>query len=148
MAKVTLDNITEVVCAALGKNGDITDRQREIMVSLVTHLHGFCKDVNLQHNEFIEGCEFLRRAGETCNESRQEFILLGDILGVEVLTDMLTNPAKGDVSESTVLGPFYRENPARAAEGRLDHPQALRQRGNRALSGRGQGTIRASPCPA
>ena len=63
LGKVTLDNITDVVCEALGKNGEITDRQREIMTSLITHLHAFCKDVKLQHNEFIEGCEFLRRAG-------------------------------------------------------------------------------------
>ncbi len=117
MAKVTLENITDVVCGALGRNGDISDRQREIMTSLITHLHGFCKDVNLQHGEFIAGCEFLRRAGATCDENRQEFILLGDILGVEVLVDMLTNPANGDVSESTVLGPFYRENPPALPKG-------------------------------
>lgn len=111
MGIVNLENITEVVIASLGQSGDITDRQREIMTSLITHLHGFCKDVNLQHGEFLEGCEFLKRGGETCDENRQEFILLGDILGVEVLVDMLSNPIEGTESESTVLGPFYRENP-------------------------------------
>ena len=117
MATVTIDNITQVVCAALGRNGDITDRQREIMTALITHMHDFCRDVKLQHNEFIEACEFLRRAGATCDANRQEFILLGDILGVEVLVDMLTNPANGEVSESTVLGPFYRENPPALPKG-------------------------------
>ena len=111
MGIVNLENITDVVIASLGKSGDITDRQREIMASLITHLHGFCKDVNLQHGEFLEGCEYLKRAGQTCDENRQEFILLGDILGVEVLVDMLSNPVTGTESESTVLGPFYRENP-------------------------------------
>jgi catechol 1,2-dioxygenase len=111
MGIVNLENITEVVINSLGASGDITDRQREIMTSLITHLHGFCKDVNLQHGEFLEGCEFLKRAGQTCDENRQEFILLGDILGVEVLVDMLSNPVEGTESESTVLGPFYRENP-------------------------------------
>ena len=111
MGIVNIDNISDVVIASLGQHGDITDRQREIMSSLIRHLHGFCKDVNLQHGEFLEGCEYLKRAGQTCEENRQEFILLGDILGVEVLVDMLSNPIDGPESESTVLGPFYRENP-------------------------------------
>ncbi|SHL07653.1 catechol 1,2-dioxygenase [Roseovarius marisflavi] len=111
MGIVNLENITDVVIASLGKSGDITERQREIMTSLIKHLHGFCKDVNLQHGEFLEGCEYLKRAGQTCDENRQEFILLGDIVGVEVLVDMLSNPVEGTESESTVLGPFYRENP-------------------------------------
>lgn len=111
MAKVTLDNITETVTEAIGRNGEIDARQREIMTSLVKHLHGFCKDVKLQHHEFIEACQYLARAGAVCDGGRQEFILLGDILGVEVLVDMLSNPVTGNESESTVLGPFYRENP-------------------------------------
>lgn len=111
MGIVNLENITDVVIASLGKHGDITDRQREIMTAFIRHLHAFCKDVNLQHGEFLDGCEFLKRAGQTCDENRQEFILLGDILGVEVLVDMLSNPVEGPESESTVLGPFYRENP-------------------------------------
>jgi catechol 1,2-dioxygenase len=54
----------------------------------------------------------LRRSrGRSLAGKRQEFILLGDILGVEVLVDMLSNPVEGNESESTVLGPFYRENP-------------------------------------
>lgn len=111
MSKVTIENITEVVTAALGENGEIDARQREIMTSLVKHLHGFCKDVKLQHDEFIGACQYLARAGAVCDGGRQEFILLGDILGVEVLVDMLSNPVSGTESESTVLGPFYRENP-------------------------------------
>ncbi|MDO8883997.1 dioxygenase [Pseudotabrizicola sp.] len=111
MSKVTIDNVTDVVIASLGQNGDITARQREIMTALLRHLHGFCKDVTLTHGEFIDACMFLARAGSICDDKRQEFILLGDILGVEVLCDMLTNPVTGAESESTVLGPFYRENP-------------------------------------
>lgn len=111
MRNVTIDNVTDVVIASLGKNGEIDERQREIMTSLLRHLHGFCKDVNLQHSEFLQACDYLARAGQTCDDKRQEFILLGDILGVEVLVDMLTHPVGEGESESTVLGPFYRENP-------------------------------------
>jgi protocatechuate 3,4-dioxygenase beta subunit len=111
MSKVTNDNVTDVVIASLGGYGDISPRQREILTALIRQLHGFCKDVTPTHGEFIEACMFLGRAGAVCSDKRQKFILLGDILGVEVLCDMLTNPVTGAESESTVLGPFYRENP-------------------------------------
>ncbi|PCH98564.1 MAG: hydroxyquinol 1,2-dioxygenase [Rhodobacteraceae bacterium] len=111
MRNVTIDNVTDVVIGSLGKNGTIGERQREVLTSLITHLHGFCKDVNIQHDEFLFACDYLARAGQTCDDKRQEFILLGDILGVEVLVDMLSYPVEGTESESTVLGPFYRENP-------------------------------------
>lgn len=111
MRNVTIDNVTDAVIGSLGKHGDITERQREIMTSLLTHLHGFVKDVNLNHDEFMAACDYLARAGQLSNDKRQEFILLGDILGVEVLVDMITNPVSDNQSESTVLGPFYRENP-------------------------------------
>lgn len=110
MSSITIENITETVIGALGRHGEISDRHREIMVSLLTHLHGFVRDVKLQHHEFLVACDFLARAGQITDDKRQEFILLGDILGVEVLVDMLTNPVDGSESESTVLGPFYREN--------------------------------------
>lgn len=111
MGMVSLDNVTDVVVGALGKSGPITDRQREILTALIRHLHGFCKDVRLQHSEFLFACDYLARAGQITDDKRQEFILLSDILGVEVLVDMLTNDARDGASESTVLGPFYRENP-------------------------------------
>lgn len=110
MRNVTIENVTDVVIASLGKNAPISPRQREIMEALLRHLHGFCKDVNLTHAEFLAACDYLGRAGAVCSDKRQEFILLGDILGVEVLVDMLSNPIAGNETISTVLGPFFREN--------------------------------------
>ena len=110
MRHVSIDNVTDVVIASLGKHEAIPARQREIMESLIRHLHGVCKDVNLTHSEFLAACDFLARAGQTCSDKRQEFILLADILGVEVLVDMLSNPIGGNETISTVLGPFFRDN--------------------------------------
>jgi catechol 1,2-dioxygenase len=64
MQNITLDNITETVVASLGKHKAIDERQRTIMTSLIKHAHAFCKDVNLTHAEFIEGCMYLMRAGD------------------------------------------------------------------------------------
>lgn len=111
MRNVTIDNVTDAVIKSLGDNGNITDRNREILTALIRHLHDFCRDAKLQHHEFLFACDYLARAGKICDDKRQEFILLGDILGVEVLVDMLSCPVEGNESESTVLGPFYRENP-------------------------------------
>ncbi|MFV0385305.1 dioxygenase [Paracoccus sp. (in: a-proteobacteria)] len=110
MRNVTVDNVTDTVIRSLGQHQQIPARQREIMESLIRHLHGFCKEVNLNHSEFLVACDFLGRAGAICSDKRQEFILLADILGVEVLVDMLSNPVAGNETISTVLGPFFREN--------------------------------------
>lgn len=111
MGIVNQDNITDVVIGSLGQHGTITDREREIATGIIKHMHAFIKDVKLQHHEFLAACGYLARAGQLSNDNRQEFILLADILGIEVLVDMMTNPVEGNESESTVLGPFYRENP-------------------------------------
>jgi catechol 1,2-dioxygenase len=109
MRNVTIDSITEVVTNALSK--DIPPRNREILTSLIRHIHEFCTEVKLTHREWLEACEFMRRAGDISDDKRNEFILISDILGVEVLVDMLDHRVTEGESESTVLGPFYRENP-------------------------------------
>ncbi len=109
MRNIAVDNITSAVIGAL--SNDIPARNREILESLVQHIHQFCKSVNLTHKEWLEACEFMRRAGDISDEKRNEFILISDILGVEVLVDMLDHKVTAGESESTVLGPFYRENP-------------------------------------
>ncbi len=54
MRNITKDNITEVVTKALSK--DIAPRNREIMTSLIRHMHDFCKEVNLTHAEWLAAC--------------------------------------------------------------------------------------------
>lgn len=110
MRNITEENITGVVVEAIGQSNEISERQKEIMTALVRHLHGFCKDVKLTTPEFMQACDFLARAGAVCSDKRQEFILLGDILGVEVLVDILSNPTPNGETKGTVLGPFFREN--------------------------------------
>ena len=89
MRNITKDNITDIVTLALSP--EIPPRNRQIMTSLIRHMHAFCKDVDLPHTEWLAACEFLRRAGDISDEKRNEFILISDILGVEVLVDMLTH---------------------------------------------------------
>jgi catechol 1,2-dioxygenase len=109
MRNVTQQNISDVVIAAL--SSDIPARNRQILESLIRHIHAFCIETKVTHAELIQACQFLVRAGHISDDARNEFILLSDILGIEVLVDMLDHTVTDGESESTVLGPFYRENP-------------------------------------
>ncbi len=84
-------------------------RFRQVMSSLITHLHDFVREVNLTEQEWINAIQFLTDVGQTCTAQRQEFILLSDTLGVSVLVISLNHPPENGTAESTVLGPFYWE---------------------------------------
>ncbi len=103
MRNVTRDNITDVFMGYLGQDTD--PRLREVMGSLVKHLHAFAKEVKLTHAEWNEGIRFLERAGEISDAERHEFVLLSDVLGLSSLVDMLHNRPEG--TSSSVLGPFH-----------------------------------------
>lgn len=107
MRTVTKDNITEVFT---GYFGDQTDpRVREVLTALARHLHDFAREVNLTHDEWRKGLEFLEWAGRITTPERNEFVLLSDVLGLSSLVDML-HSVPGATS-SSVLGPFHVSNP-------------------------------------
>lgn len=83
------------------------DRLREIMLSLVTHLHAFVKEVEPTFEEWAFAIDFLTRTGQICDDTRQEFILLSDTLGVSMLVDAINHRRNSAATESTVLGPFH-----------------------------------------
>ena len=98
------------VDAVLARTGPEANRRlATMMVSLVRHLHDFVKEVNLTQEEWNAAIDFLTRTGQTCDEHRQEFILLSDVLGVSMLVDAVGNRRPGGATENTVLGPFHVE---------------------------------------
>ncbi|HWD03590.1 MAG TPA: dioxygenase [Amycolatopsis sp.] len=99
------DRSVDVVIASFAHTPD--PRLRRIMVSLVEHLHGFIKDVELTEDEWAEAIRFLTRTGQMCSATRQEFILLSDVLGASMLVETLNNRGDGVLTESTVEGPFH-----------------------------------------
>ena len=82
-------------------------RLKQVLTSLVRHLHGFVKDVRLTPEEWESGIRFLTQTGQMCDETRQEFILLSDTLGVSMLVESLDNVVHGELIEATVEGPFH-----------------------------------------
>jgi hydroxyquinol 1,2-dioxygenase len=96
-------------------------RLREILTSLVRHVHAFARDVELTIPEWEFAIDFLTRTGQKCDDKRQEFILLSDVLGVSMLTETISNRKFGVATESTVLGPFHVvESPVRALGDSID----------------------------
>jgi protocatechuate 3,4-dioxygenase beta subunit len=95
----------EVVNARMGK--DVNPRLREVMTSLVRHLHAFAKDVELTQQEWELAIAFLTKTGQICSIERQEFILLSDVLGLSMLVDSINNRRPTGATENTVLGPFH-----------------------------------------
>lgn len=103
----------EIVAASFAGTAD--DRLKEVLTSLVRHVHAFVKDVGLTVDEWAAGIRFLTETGKKCDDTRQEFILLSDVLGVSMLVETLNNPANGELTESTVEGPFHMvDSPPRA----------------------------------
>jgi len=84
-------------------------RLKQVMTSLIIHLHTFIREVELSQEEWALGIQFLTRAGQICDEKRQEFILLSDITGTSMLVDAINHRLPEGATESTVFGPFYRE---------------------------------------
>ena len=102
---MTTAELTEEVVARLSDAPD--PRLRQIMQSLIRHLHAFAVDVRLTQAEWLAGIQFLTATGHKCDDKRQEFILLSDTLGLSMLIDLMEHEVDGSCTESTVLGPFY-----------------------------------------
>lgn len=87
----------------------VSPRLRRVMSSLVEHLHAFVKDVELTEAEWELAIDFLTQTGQLCSDTRQEFILLSDVLGVSMLVDAVNNRVPDGATETTVFGPFHVE---------------------------------------
>jgi hydroxyquinol 1,2-dioxygenase len=82
-------------------------RLKQVMTSLVTHLHAFAREVALTEDEWMQGIQFLTATGHQCDAKRQEFILLSDTLGLSMLVVAQNNAKPAGATEATVFGPFH-----------------------------------------
>ncbi|MDF1792899.1 MAG: intradiol ring-cleavage dioxygenase [Thalassobaculaceae bacterium] len=84
-------------------------RLAEVMRSAVTHLHAVVKEVEPTYEEWMAAIRFLTGTGQMCDDKRQEYILLSDVLGVSMLVDAINTRRPSGATENTVLGPFHVE---------------------------------------
>ena len=105
MRQFNEDTLTNEVVARLKKTKN--PRLREVMTSLVKHVHAFAREVHLTEEEWFEGIKFLTSVGQKCDGKRQEFILLSDVLGLSMMVVALNHKTQAGATEATVLGPFF-----------------------------------------
>jgi protocatechuate 3,4-dioxygenase beta subunit len=85
-------------------------RLKQICEAAVRHMHAFARDVKLRPEEWLQGIQFLTAVGQACTPVRQEFILLSDVLGLSAVVNALHDKTARELgSQSSLLGPFYRE---------------------------------------
>ena len=103
------EDVTPAVLEVMGRTRD--PRLREIMTSLVKHLHGFVRDVRLTETEFREATAILNEMGKLASDTHNETVLMAGSLGVSSLVCLLNNGDNGNTETSqSLLGPFWRLN--------------------------------------
>jgi catechol 1,2-dioxygenase len=110
------EDVTAAVTSVMERTSD--PRLREIMVSLIKHLHGFVRDVRLTEAEFREACAIVAELGQQSNDTHNEVVLMAGSLGVSPLVCLLNNGDDGNTETSqSLLGPFWRLNSPRVENG-------------------------------
>ena len=94
MRHIDEDTITQAVIARHAGAGDA--RLREVMTSLVQHLHAFARDVKLTEAECVAGARFLADCG------RPEVALLSGTLGLTALVTAANQRKPKGCTEATV----------------------------------------------
>ena len=112
---MTEANLTEL---AAERWGNIPDpRLRQVMTSMIKHLHGFVRDVEPTPPEWFTAIDWLTRTGKMCDDKRQEFILASDVFGASMLVDAINNRSPSGATPSTVEGPFHVQGSPQLADG-------------------------------
>ncbi|MFF4503516.1 intradiol ring-cleavage dioxygenase [Streptomyces sp. NPDC001401] len=115
----TSHHLTEAVVDSIEATAD--PRLRELLAALTRHLHAFARESRLTQQEWERAIGFLTATGQTCTDTRQEFVLLSDVLGVSMLVETINSDGRAGATESTVLGPFHMtESPVRELGANID----------------------------
>ena len=86
-------------------------RLREILLTLVRHLHGFVREVRLTEREFGEAVRIIADLGHKTTASHNEVMLMAGSLGVSPLVCLLNNGNNGQTeTQANMLGPFWRDD--------------------------------------
>jgi catechol 1,2-dioxygenase len=112
----TQEDVTPVVVDAYKTIDDA--RLREIVASLVKHLHAFARDIHLTEEEFQLGTQIIAKMGQLTNATHNEVVLMSGSLGFSALVCLLNNGNNGQTeTTANLLGPFWRMNSPRTENG-------------------------------
>jgi len=110
------EQLTRAVLAETERTQD--PRMREILQSLIRHLHGFAREVRLTEKEFNQAINLVSALGQLTTESHNETRLIAGSLGLSTLVCLMNNGHAGQRETSAnLLGPFWRAGSPRMRNG-------------------------------
>lgn len=74
-------NFTKHVIETMGPN--MTPRNRQVISSLLRHLHDFAREIELTPDEWMTGVHFINAVGQCSTKTRNESHRVSDVLGLE-----------------------------------------------------------------
>lgn len=74
-------NFTQHVIESIGPKA--TPRMRQVMSSLIQHVHDFARENEITVDEWMAGVNLLNWAGKMSDEKRNEGQLVCDVIGLE-----------------------------------------------------------------
>ena len=74
-------NFTQSVIDLIGPK--TKPRTRQLMASLIRHVHDFARENDLTMDEWMTGVKFLNAVGQISDDKRNEGQRISDILGLE-----------------------------------------------------------------
>jgi hydroxyquinol 1,2-dioxygenase len=118
-ADITEETVTDAVVDSFAKTPDA--RVRECVTVLVRHLHAAIRELEPTNLEWEAAIAFLTETGHVSSATRQEFVLLSDVLGVSMLVENINQRKSPGATEATVVGPFHMvESPRRTLGESID----------------------------
>ncbi len=99
---------TEKVLSAYSEIEDL--RMKQLIHHLIRCLHTYVEEMVLSEREWESTWEFLASMSKFTHATRNEFLLLADILGVSQLVELINHPRPASIEGYTLTGPYYRAN--------------------------------------
>ncbi|VCU69692.1 Hydroxyquinol 1,2-dioxygenase [Pigmentiphaga humi] len=155
MLPSTPESLLPIVVQSMSKTPDA--RLKELLTSLVRHLHAFVLETRLTEAEFEYALGYVNAIGQATCDTKNEAVLVADLLGVSSLVALLNNADSHGESDAALLGPFWRANslamPPGASIASADTPGlplegsgTVRDAAGRPLAGVTVDIWHASPC--
>jgi len=105
------EQLTEAVLDETRRTAD--PRVKEIVQSLIKHLHAFAREVRLTEKEFNAAINYVTQLGQLTTESHNETRLIAGSLGLSQLVCLMNNSS----ASANLLGPFWRAEAPRIPNG-------------------------------
>ena len=116
-------DVTAAVLQGMQRTPDV--RTKELLESLVRHLHAFVRETRMTEKEFQQAIGYVNAIGQKTTASHNEAMLMAGALGVSNLICLINNRHP---TQTNNLGPFFREGAPACEEGasliRSDTPGA------------------------